>query len=86
MNASTICHGEEIESGPVTSIDNTSHEDCGPASRVQAITDALEIIGKARIAVHGNTPAAWEFLWHVTRYLTEQQKQAFHDAFGEAGR
>jgi hypothetical protein len=86
MNASTIRHGEEIVLAPVGTTVNAPYEDCGTLSRLQAITDALEIIRKARVAVYGNTPAAWEFLWHVTRYLTEEQKQAFHDAFLEAGR
>jgi hypothetical protein len=48
--------------------------------RVEAITRALEIIAHARAAVYETSPAAWEFLYRVTRYLTEQQKQAFAEA------
>jgi hypothetical protein len=47
--------------------------------RIQSITDALEIIGAARVAVYGKSPAAWEYLWHVTRYLTDQQMEAFRE-------
>jgi hypothetical protein len=47
--------------------------------RIQSITGALEIIGAARVAVYGKSPAAWEYLWHVTRYLTEQQMEAFKE-------
>jgi hypothetical protein len=86
MNASTIRHAQEIIPAPVATTVNAPYDGCETVSRLQAITDALEIIGKARLAVYSNTPAAWEFLWRVTRYLTEQQKQAFQDAFGEAGR
>ncbi len=52
--------------------------------RIQALGDALEIVAKARVAVYGKSPAAWEYLWHVTRYLTGQQNEAFSTAFSAA--
>jgi hypothetical protein len=52
--------------------------------RIQAISDALAIVNWARVSVYKTSPAAWDFLWRVTRYLSSQQRDAFEASFGSS--
>lgn len=50
-------------------------------NRMQSLTAALVIVNGARLKTFNDNPGAWDFLWRVTDYLSEQSRAAFAGVF-----